>query len=272
MIAAAAAVAEPAPLAKGARLAEGYEVIAHLSRSRALDVYDVWSTARCCRCVAKLLRPDKADDARSRSRLRLEGRLLLRLSHPHFVRAYELVREPALTLILETLSGATLSFLIATHQRIPPKDLSVLGKQLVSALGYLHAHGYLHLDLKPGNVVAQAGVAKLFDLSIARKPGRGHKGVGTRQYLSPEQASGGELTFATDVWGLGALLFNAATGRPPFAHFEGKRFEQLERRAARLAGTPGLPQALAEAIDFCLEPEPAARPTLVALARALEAG
>jgi serine/threonine protein kinase len=217
-----------------------------------------------------LLRPDRAHEARSRNRLRLEGRLLLRLSHPHFVRAYELLREPALALILETLSGATLSYLIATNQRVPPKDLAVLGKQLASALGYLHGHGYLHLDLKPGNVVAQAGVAKLFDLSIARRPGRGHAGAGTWQYLSPEQARGGYVTAAADVWGLGALLFEAATGRPPFAHPRKGRFEQLQRRAELLAGTPGLPPKLAATIDSCLEPDPAARPTLAALASALE--
>src|ERR1700694_4024289 len=178
-------IGPPPPLAQGARLAEGYEVIAHLRRGSVLDVYDVWSAERSCRCVAKVLRPDRTDEAHARNRLRLEGRLLLRLSHPHFVRAYELLREPALALILETLSGATLSYLLATHQRVPPRDLAVLGKQLASALGYLHGHGYLHLDLKPGHVVAQAGVAKLFDLSIARRPGRGHAGAGTGQYLSP---------------------------------------------------------------------------------------
>jgi serine/threonine protein kinase len=269
MIAAVTRTRSPPPLAKGARVAEGYEVIAHLSRGSVLDVYDVWSAERSCRCVAKVLRPDRANEARSRDRLRLEGRLLLRLSHPHFVRAYELLREPTLALILETLSGATLSYLIATRQRIPPKDLAILGKQLASALSYLHRHGYLHLDLKPGNVVAQAGVAKLFDLSIARRPGQGHAGAGTVQYLSPEQARGGQVTTAADVWGLGALLFEAATGRPPFAHRR-RRYEQLQRRAKVLAGTPGLPPRLAAAIDSCLEPDPAARPTLAALASALE--
>ena len=82
------------PVAAGERLARGYEVIAHLRRGRDLDVYDVWSQERDCRCVAKAPRPDRRASTSTRRRLRHEGRLLLSLAHPHIVRAYELIERP----------------------------------------------------------------------------------------------------------------------------------------------------------------------------------
>src|SRR5207249_10785310 len=106
--------------------------------------------------------------------------LLLRLSYPHLVRAYELVRGPRPKLVLETLTGATLSRLIADHPRgLLPRAVMFLGIPLASALGYLHATGYLHLDVKPSNVVSQADMAKLIDLSLADRIRARLPGVGT---------------------------------------------------------------------------------------------
>src|SRR3954462_11123365 len=94
---------DAAPRREGARLARGYEVIAHLRRGRDLDVYDVWSEERDCRCVKKAARPDRRSSKSTRRRLRREGRLLLSLAHPHIVRAYELIERPDPVLVLETI-------------------------------------------------------------------------------------------------------------------------------------------------------------------------
>ena len=99
-----------AALEAGAMVAEGYEVVEHLWRGRRLDVYDVWSPERYCRCIVKTLRPDRAHDAKAARLLRLEGRLLTSLTHPHLVRSYGVVvtiEAPRPALILETLSGKT---------------------------------------------------------------------------------------------------------------------------------------------------------------------
>src|SRR5262245_13125498 len=93
----------PPPLRHGAIVTRGYEVREHLSRGGTLDVYEVWNEERGCLCVVKALRPDRRDDASARRRLTVEGELLLRLTHPHVVRAYELVRRPQPVLVLETL-------------------------------------------------------------------------------------------------------------------------------------------------------------------------
>jgi len=262
-------VTEPPVLPEGAALAPGYAALGLLARGLDLDVYDAWSEERDCRCVVKVLRPDRAPDADARERLLGEGRLLLGLAHPHLVRAYEVVEQPP-AVVLETLSGATLATMVTERRRrLPVTDLCHLGLQLCSAIGYLHRRDILHLDLKPSNVISELGHLKLIDLSLARPRGPVPAGLGTRQYLAPEQARGGQATAASDVFGLGGVLFAAATAARPFPRVDGP-FEQLERRAAPVGSLRRLPAAFAGAIDGCLNPESAARPTITALRDVLE--
>lgn len=279
----AAELTDAPPAGPGAWLAPGYEVVEHISRGRSLDVYDTWSHERRCRVVAKTLRPDRRDDDRARGRLLREGRLLRRLAHPHIVRAYETIPGPAPVVVLETLTGSTLACLLdeSPDTGLPPDQVGFLGVQLCSAVGYLHRHGFLHLDLKPSNIVAQDGGAKLIDLSIARRPGRARRGVGTRGYMAPEQALGGQLTSAADVWGLGMVLFEAATGCDPFeAHAPARaedeedlttaeRNPQIAHRAAPIQSLGRGPVALT-ILDSCLDPQPGSRPSVDVLAAKLQ--
>jgi len=236
----------------------GYATIAHLNRSNRYDTYEVWSAERLCSCVAK--RP-RADAPKKTSReLRVEGERLVALCHPHIVRGYEVLDEGP-TVIMETLDGETLAHLIAS-QTLASDEVAWLGLQLASALHYLHNHGLLHLDVKPGNVIATGGRAVLIDLSLARPPGRYKRGLGTWCQLAPEQARGDELTTAADVWGLGTVLLEAATGRPAFAQEE-PEFPQLVHAPPRAEGP------LADVIAACLAFDPQDRPTLPALAAAL---
>jgi serine/threonine protein kinase len=227
----------------------GYRVIEHLSRTRRFDTYEVWSEDRACSCVAKVVRDDRLGEPRVREALIAEGERLIGLVHPHIVRGYELITQPETALIMETLDGETLAHLIdRTPGGLPPEDVAWLGLHLGSALRYLHNRDLLHLDVKPANVVAENGRAKLLDLSLARPPGRYEPGVGTWCYLSPEQDAGDELDPAADVWGLGMTLYEAATG------------DEVEGRPPSARGRTA--DAIAALVDACLEPDPAARPTL----------
>jgi serine/threonine protein kinase len=257
------------PLRPGVAIGPGYEVIEHLARSNVLDVYDVWSDERACRCVAKTLRPECAEHARARRALLAEGRLLERLRHPHIVTGYETLTRPRPVVVMETLGGETLAHLIENRRRpLSARELAFLGLQLTSAVGYLHRHGVLHLDLKPSNVVAEAGRAKLIDLSVARAPGRLKPGIGTWCYMAPEQARGGAVGPAADVWGVGVVLWAAACGDTPFGD-ESLEYPQLEQAAPPVNARRRLPRALAEVIDGCLKATPAQRPSLADLAGAL---
>jgi serine/threonine protein kinase len=259
------------PLGEGEVLSTGYVIVAHLNRSRVLDVYDVWSEERTCRCIAKVLRPDRIEDRKARSRLLQEGRILERLTHPHIVRAYETLEKPRPVVVLETLGGNTLEYLIAVNGRRPLhlSDVAFLGLHLCSAMHYLHRQGLLHLDLKPSNIVSNLGLTKVLDFSIARPPGRVRAGLGTRQYMAPEQACGGLLSEATDVWGIGAVLFEAATGLSPFKPEAGQEYEQLERRADPVGVHRHVPAPFATAVNRCLDPEPSRRPAVDELAELL---
>jgi eukaryotic-like serine/threonine-protein kinase len=166
---------------------KGYELLELLSSGHACDTYDAWSHERGCRVIVRT------------GDVRREGRLLKRLTHPNIVRVYEVHRD---WMVLETLSGATLAALPALGR----DDAVEMGRQLCSAIGYLHRQGWLHLDLKPDNLIADGGRLKLIDFSIAQRPGPIESGTGTRRWMAPEQERGGLAGTATDVWGIGAVL------------------------------------------------------------------
>ncbi len=295
------------PLEGGAEIAPGYEVIRHMRRGRALDVYDVWSRGLGARCVVKAVRPERQGDARTRRLLLDEGRLLETMRHPHIVRGYETLEEPAPLVVMETLTGTTLAYLIETStEPLTVESVAHLGLQLGSAVRYLHARDILHLDLKPANIVAESSRAKVIDLSVARAPGDLPAGVGTWLYLAPEQATDGFVGPAADVWGIGTVLLEAATGRPAFEEpplaeddepdeldeddeeldDSGSEddygdtpswletgdgpYPQLTERAPRLDGTRDVPAGLADLVAACLERDPGARPTVLELLAGLE--
>lgn len=284
----------PPPVERGAQLAEGYLCEVLLSRGEAFDVYGAWSLDRYCRCVVKLMRPD-VTSAGLRRRLLFEGQLLTRLDHPHLLRGYEVRKDPALV-ASRPLSGYPLGRLLREGHRLTAGDLAHLAGQVCSALRYLHGAGYVHLDVKPANIVLESGLATLLDFSLVQRPGRVPRRTGTPRYMSPEQARGGAVGTAADVWGLGITLFEAATGQGPFA----EAWQQISSAgcptchptgpasgAASPPGLDGLPQErlrapavksrrarlprdLSSLIDACLEPDAGDRPTLDDVAPVLE--
>jgi serine/threonine protein kinase len=167
--------------------------------------------------------------------------------------------------VLETLPGVTLAALLDDVRRVSAGDAMVLGAQLASALSYLHGRGWLHLDLTPTNVVVAGGVATLIDLSLARQPGRARAGAGTAGYRSPEQVAGGELSEATDVWGLALLLHEALSGQLPGTPDRPDGAIPLRRRQ----GMHRLPSELVELVNAGLSADPRDRPALSTVLRGL---
>lgn len=265
------------PLAQQQEFAPGYTVVAHLRRGEDLDIYDLWSHERGCRCIGKSVRPDRLEHGGARARLLREGRLLLRLTHPHIVRAYDIRTDPQPIVILETLPGETLAHLIERRPRgLPARDVAQLGLHLCSAIGYLHRQGVLHLDIKPANIIASQGLAKVLDLSLARAPGRYRGGAGTPGYMAPEQVEGGDHGAQTDVWAIGATLFEAATGDPACDLAE--RCSSSQSDAALEVCLPGpirstrrIVTPLADIIDRSLRREPMERPTIGEFSAAMDA-
>lgn len=251
----------------GDELVPGYIVQRRISRGEALDVYDVWSARRSCPCIAKALRPDRRGNARDAEQLRREGRLLAAFTHPHLVRGYEVVESDDIgpVVVMETLTGMTVSKLITDEWPLDDDDVAILGRQLVSVLRYLHANRILHLDLKPSNIVCDAGIARLIDLSLAAPIGTRGTSAGTYEYKAPEQVAGGRLTTATDVWALGGVLFRAITGRRPFPRHKGA--SETERAAGdqpnlALLDAPTVDTRLTGIVRSCFALDPPGRPSL----------
>lgn len=254
------------PLQQGEVLLPGYRVIYHMRRGQDCDVYYVWSEERLTGCIAKTLQPKTMENEIAAERLIKEGTHLSSLSHPNLVRGYEIVTKPTPVYIQETLTGETLSHLIrnlaAQGNHLPLLQLAHFGMQLASVVHYLHLNNILHLDLKPSNIISQPPLAKLIDLNLAASTGDTRKGIGTKQYMSPEQARGDRLTTAADVWGLGAVLYFAVTGKRPFQSFENGRYEQLERSVEPVQVHRKVDESFANLINRCLEQDAIKRPSI----------
>lgn len=249
-----------------ADLPPGLRPVALLSHGRRLDTWDAWDEERQARVVVKVVRAERRAERAVREALLREGEIVTTPAHPHLVRGYACHDEPP-AVVLETLRGATLAAVVEDGT-LDLADVAELGLQLTSVLGHLHHHDWLHLDVKPANVVVDHGRAVLIDLSLADRPGAGRPGAGTRGYLAPEQARGRDLTAATDVWGLGVTLIEALTGDVPYGDEAtwdtGRRWPLVHRRMPTVpGGLDALPPDVRDLLAACVDLDPAARPRLV---------
>ena len=187
---------------------------------------------------------------------------------------------------METLTGETLGHLIEERDaELSVEELAHLGLHLGSAVRYLHRHGVLHLDLKPSNVIAECGRAKLIDLSVARPPGpaqrwRRHARTTWRRSRRAAASSAPPPTCGASA----SVLFEAATGEPAFDDPEADErsttasdesygeaaYPQLSEPARRADELRAMPAEPAELIEACLASDPAARPSVQEVMDALE--
>jgi eukaryotic-like serine/threonine-protein kinase len=191
-----------------------------------------------------------------------EARLAARLNHPHVVAVFDLVEDGADTwLVMEYVEGITLSALIKTDGALIPDEAAPLVRQAADALTAAHAAGIVHRDVKPSNMmVTREGEVKLTDFGIARAEADAsltQTGLvtGSPAYLAPEVASGASATEASDVWSLGATLYHALAGHPPYdvtQNLMGALFKIVNEEPPRLADPGWLGPALEH--TMCREP------------------
>ncbi len=225
--------------------------------------------------VLKMLRPAYLDDGRARRSLAKEGTLLADFEHPGLARLFGMDADgPRPFLEMEYVEGPRLSTLIRRHGRLNPEQAFPLGRQIAATLHYLQAERFLHLDVKPANII-MGPTPRLIDLSVARRIDRAHliNGfVGTDAYMSPEQADPDRWSTVgpkADTWGLAATLYYAVAKRLPFSkgRREGvgpDRFPQLVEHPAKLDAIRHSP-GLSDLIMSCLVDDPAARPSATML-------
>lgn len=217
--------------------------------------------------AVKLLHPHLVPDARARLRLAAEGRLVASLNHPAIVQMYDvLVDEEQPALIMELIEGESLNARLARDGALPPRLATAIGAEVADGLAEAHRHGIVHRDVKPSNILLDTeGHAHLADFGIAhslepdaeRLTQTGMM-VGTPAYLSPEQLAGEDVGPRTDLFGLGAVLFQMLTGRPPYAAMAPLRL--AEAHAAGPPAMTGVPASLEEITRGCLATNPSDRP------------
>ena len=171
----------------------------------------------------KTLRPQFAADPTVRSRFEREARAAASLSHPNIIDVYDVGEESgAPYIVMELIRGQTLKEIIAADAPFHPDDVAELLGQVGGALDYAHAHGYVHRDVKPANILVDAhGRARIADFGIAKSLADAEltehgSGFGTAAYVSPEQAEGLMATPASDVYSAGVLAYEMLTGTLPF--------------------------------------------------------
>ncbi|MEV4645571.1 serine/threonine-protein kinase [Saccharopolyspora sp. NPDC049426] len=167
------------------------------------------------------LDPGEAEEARQRAMR--EGRIAARLQHSNAISVYDVAEDEGQpVLVMEYLPSTSLAAMMSDHGPLPPREVARIGAEVASALGAAHAAGVVHRDIKPGNILlGDNGQVKITDFGISRAQGdvqvtKTGMLAGTPAYLSPDVAMGQEPTPASDVFSLGATLYAAIEGHPPF--------------------------------------------------------
>jgi eukaryotic-like serine/threonine-protein kinase len=263
-------------LSAGSRLGP-FEILAPAGAGGMGEVYRARDT-RLDRTVAiKVLPADLADNPERRQRLEREARAVSSLNHPHICTLHDIGHQDGVDyLVMEYLEGETLAQRL-TKGPLPTDQLLRCATEISDALEKAHRQGFVHRDLKPGNIMLTKSGAKLLDFGLAKptvaapaaelttmattsKPLTAEGTlVGTFQYMAPEQLEGRETDARSDIFSLGAVLYEMATGRKAF---EGK--SQASLIAAILAAEPApitslqpmAPPALERVVKTCLAKDP----------------
>jgi serine/threonine protein kinase len=248
----------------------GLEIITEVGRGGTGVVYKA-RQVDTDRIVAVKVLGIAAADPRRQSRARRGAQILARLEHPNVTRLYGLGFEGGIYYgILEYLEAGSLDGLLRGLPW-PPDQAANLIHTLARATGFVHQQGIVHLDLKPANILMTAdGVPKIADFGLARliddagELSQSGEIVGTPSYMAPEQAAGRRSAIgpATDVHGLGSILYHLLTGRPPF---RGQSVQQWIQQVLYMPPVPpsrfhpGIPRHLEAVCLKCLRKEPTRR-------------
>jgi serine/threonine-protein kinase len=253
-----------------------YELEAEIAKGAIGTVWRGRDTRTGERVAVKLLRPEAAEQPELVAAFLAEARILSELDHPCVVRARELVPVGTrYALILDLVNGVDLRRRLTADGPLPPAVAVDVVAQVADALAYVHARGFVHADVKPGNILVpvDGSPVRLTDFGVARRVADGASGRATHatpEYVAPEVIGGGVPGPATDVYALGIVLYELLCGRSPYRG--GAAIEVLYRHVSCVPVPPrDFPAALWPVVTECLAENPADRPLTATLGNRLRA-
>src|SRR5713101_5138856 len=231
-------------MSSGTRLGP-YEIVAPIGAGGMGEVYKARDTRLDRNVAVKILPAEFSQNEQFKVRFEREAKTISQLSHPNICALYDVGEN---YIVMELLDGESLADRLAKGP-LPLREVLKYGVQIAEALGKAHREGVIHRDLKPGNVMITKSGAKLLDFGLAKGGGQPPSAVhdateqkpltaegyvlGTFQYMAPEQLAGEEADARTDIFSLGAVLYEMATGKRAF---EGKTKTSVI--AAIMSGEP----------------------------------
>ncbi|MBX6379007.1 MAG: serine/threonine protein kinase, partial [Clostridia bacterium] len=221
------------------------------------------------RVSIKVLRPEFAHDEAVVARFRREAEAVARLSHPNIVALYDVGRDgDVLYLVMEYVDGESLKERLRREGPMEPADAVRVVLQVLEALAHAHAHGVVHRDIKPHNILVTDGLhVKVTDFGIARAVDHAtivHTGtiIGSAHYFSPEQARGRMADARSDLYSTGVVLYELLSGRVPFQGDSpvSVAVQHVQEPPPPLEDVrPGLPEGLGAIVRKALAKDPAQR-------------
>ena len=217
----------------------------------------------------KVLPPERAGNDVARERFVREARTAAQLSHPHIIPIHAVEHAGDFVFfVMSYVDGETLGARVRRDGALRPHDAARTVREVAWALAYAHGQGVVHRDVKPDNILLErgSGRALVADFGIARLvQAQGVSGegelVGTPEYMSPEQASGGAVDGRSDLYSLGVVGYYALSGRLPFtAPSVAAVLAQHVTKPSPPLDAPGAPRALVVAVERCLAKDPGRRP------------
>ena len=260
----------------------GVRPFAELTRGPVASVYKAYDADAGTVVLLKALRPAAAADPERRARFAEEARLAAKVVHPNVVRVLRVAPDGA-ALVAEWVEGRDLQDWLDARGALPPALVALVGREAARGMAAVHAAGIVHRDVTPANVLLGVdGSVRLTDFGLASLHQAGSADAapvagevrGTLATMAPEVVRGGAPTPAADVFGLGALLAHALTGRAPFAAATPSATLDAVLHAdvaEGLAADPRVPAPLAALVARALSRTAADRPTASALGDALDA-
>ncbi|HEY1958785.1 MAG TPA: serine/threonine-protein kinase [Polyangiaceae bacterium] len=262
-----------------------YKTVSELGAGAIATVYLATQEPLARKVAIKALKSTIPPSSTFAAQLEREARVLSGLSHPNIVLLLDYVKtEAQMYLVLEYISGFSLSELLAKKPKLRGEMVAAIGAEVAQGLAHAHERGVIHRDVKPANVIlSRQGEVKIVDFSIAHRErlpsadepaafdqstpahGTSQTAFGTPAYMAPEQLLGEAVDARSDLFSLGVVLYQLLSGVRPFERPGEKRAPahaartspavQLRQRA------PDVPRALERVVMRCIEKHPADRPT-----------